>query len=589
MRGKKWTDACLALGACLVIALAPCLRFGLRYDLNDDILIKDILSGVYTGEPDAHTMQLLYPLAWVLRLFYQAADGPVFGLFLFVCQAASIWAVAFRALGFLRTLSGKALALGVLAAFWWGAFGGHLVFLQYTVTAGMLCGAAIFWVVTGQPESSPGKFLLGNLPALLFYWTGFCLRSEMGLLLLPLAGVAGWCAWRRGARENGRFFGRACLLRYPALAFVLAVGLAACLFGDSMGYRTEEWRTFRHFFDDRTELYDYHLDVINDYEGNRQIYQRAGISREQQELLRTYNFGADDSLDGAAFSSLREALEDSGNGVFFKITLRQALWSLGMRHMLGGRDAPFNFLFLLLLLFLVLIALIGRRHGLWWDLLGVSAVSGALWMFLLLRDRLEDRVFHPLYLAQILLLTGFLFLEIAGKKGEEGASAGERPERRRGRSGSFALLIALSVFLLCIARLPAMDRKVSAEAGRRALQEELEGEVFAYCGEHPGTLFLADVYSTTDDSESIWRDRDKPFNLDLLGGWMVKSPLTAQKLSAFGYSTMEEALLSGEARILAKEDADLRWLSDWTGSHGLRAAVSEDRIGDAVRVIAIRP
>ena len=47
-------------------------------------------------------------------------------------------------------------------------------------------------------------------------------------------------------------------------------------------------------------------------------------------------------------------------------------------------------------------------------------------------------------------------------------------------------------------------------------------------------------------------DRDKPFNYDLLGGWLVKSPLTKQKLSAFGYASMGEAARSsGHGYVLA--------------------------------------
>lgn len=93
-----------------------------------------------------------------------------------------------------------------------------------------------------------------------------------------------------------------------------------------------------------------------------------------------------------------------------------------------------------------------------------------------------------------------------------------------------------------------------------------------YCSAHPGRLFLEDVYSTVSYSEKISVDRDKPFNYDLLGGWLVKSPLTARKLSAFGFSTMGEAVRSGGKVCLLTEDENgFLWLNDYFEQEGIAA------------------
>ena len=48
---KKHENCILSLAMALILAgiLAACFDF--YYDLNDDVLIKDILSGVYSGTP----------------------------------------------------------------------------------------------------------------------------------------------------------------------------------------------------------------------------------------------------------------------------------------------------------------------------------------------------------------------------------------------------------------------------------------------------------------------------------------------------------------------------------------------------------
>ena len=169
-----------SLAMALILAGILAARFDFYYDLNDDVLIKDILSGVYSGTPDGHTMQLLYPLGALLALLYRGLSIPVFGAFLLFCQFGSIWAVGYRstvlvdeeraardgapfAPGMCSAASAARLAepavcsawnttaarlgvKGVLllaeALFWFAAMGSHLVYLQYTVTAGMLRKAA---------------------------------------------------------------------------------------------------------------------------------------------------------------------------------------------------------------------------------------------------------------------------------------------------------------------------------------------------------------------------------------------------------------------------------------------------------------
>ena len=158
------------------------------YDLNDDVLIKDILSGVYSGSPSGYTMQLLYPLGFVLSVLYRGLSVPVFGVFLILCQLGAVWAVGYQSAACCKTRAGKAIVLAAEGLLWTAAFGMHFVYVQYTVTAGMLAGAALFWILTAKRR---------RWIALLLYWLAFCLRTEMALLILPLACIAGLCTERK--------------------------------------------------------------------------------------------------------------------------------------------------------------------------------------------------------------------------------------------------------------------------------------------------------------------------------------------------------------------------------------------------------
>ncbi|MDD3206527.1 MAG: hypothetical protein PHS74_12470, partial [Lachnospiraceae bacterium] len=68
--GKKENTIDMVIAGLLIllIGLFVAVRFDYYYDLNDDMLMKDIISGSYTGMPNGHNIQMLYPISWFLSL-----------------------------------------------------------------------------------------------------------------------------------------------------------------------------------------------------------------------------------------------------------------------------------------------------------------------------------------------------------------------------------------------------------------------------------------------------------------------------------------------------------------------------------------
>ena len=615
---KKHENCILSLAMALILAGILAARFDFYYDLNDDVLIKDILSGVYTGTPDGHTMQLLYPLGVLLALLYRGLSIPVFGAFLLFCQFGSIWAVGYRstvlvdeeraardgapfAPGMCSAASAARLAepavcsawnitaerlgvKGVLllaeALFWFAAMGSHLVYLQYTVTAGMLAGAAIFWVVTAKGKE--------RFWALLLYWLSFCLRPEMALLCLPLAGAGGLCIWGR----EKQIFSKESLRHYLGLFAALVIGMGVFYGLDVLAYSDPDWKDFRQFFDERTILYDYHLDFIEQYDENREAYEEMGVSRTLQEMLKNYNFGAADEIDTQMLSSLAVQAKKTDAKESVLSQVKKAIWRLVHENWLSKSDLPWNFVWLAVVFAWCSCCLQKGNRRYFRQPVFVVCVGGMLWSYLLMQGRMVDRVTHPLYLAQILLAAGLwgtagnrqLKMRTAEKcdavghtdaaivcSDVENADVSHNVNTRStGRIHSVMTAAVCGVILLlCILRVLGMWQDVAREQTRRETVNRTNEDVFAYCEKHASTLFLEDVYSTVAYSEKIMLDRDKPFNYDLLGGWLVKSPLTKQKLSAFGYASMGEAARSSEkVCLLADEGTDMSWLTEYLEERG---------------------
>ena len=77
--------------------LIMAVSFDFYYDLNDDVLMHDIMAGIYTGTPDGHNMQTLYPLGALIALCYRVCGSfPWYGAFLCLCPFGSLFLAGVR-------------------------------------------------------------------------------------------------------------------------------------------------------------------------------------------------------------------------------------------------------------------------------------------------------------------------------------------------------------------------------------------------------------------------------------------------------------------------------------------------------------
>lgn len=599
---------------CLLLFLGIGMAWDYYFDLNDDVLIRDILSGVYTGEPEALTAQLLWPLSALLAGLYRALPGvPVFGAFLWLCQAGSIFLILKRSLdavsgsaapGKIRaagtsSVSGslKKLCLSLLETLLIAAcLLYHLVFVQYTVTAGLLATAAIFTFLTVRERESERAvtFWLRCLPAALLFWLAFCLRSEMGLLLLPLAGVGGIWKWAARAMRGPVFTGRNAASFLGLFGLILA-GVLACFGADRLACSDPEWQEFEALFDARTQVYDFYDASLRSFEENREFYEGLGLTETQCELLVNYNYGADDAIDAQVMEQIA-AYGRKTRGAFMH-SLSEGVWLYVQRLKNNRSIVPDDQLpwlaleggFAALLLAAALVRWRAARKqkrqerdggngrerkernacGILWKLLLLGAVRSGLWMYLILRERVPERISHPLYFCELVMLA-WLFLDtVCGMRQISGQqSSGWQTS---GPEGLPVRVIRIAALVLSLAAvviwLPQEAERTDAEYARREQGNAVN--LAALSRYRQENLYLADVMSTVDFSEKLFTEKIRPGNYDLLGGWMCKSPHSEKKLAAFGYESMGQAVLSGEnVRFVGEADTDWSWLTELLAEHG---------------------
>ncbi len=568
---------------CLAAVLVFCgFRYDFYLDLNDDVLIRDILSGAYTGTPELLNVQMLALLSAVLGGFYRLLPAvPVFGIFLWTAQAGSLYLILSRSLRYVRGVGGKwLLALAETAAIVCMMLE-HLVFVQYTITCGLLMAAAIFWFLTSETEGRGiGRFLWGNLPAVLLAFLAYNLRSEMMLMLLPFAALAGLWKWM----EERAFFSRRSLGCYLGLFGLILGGMILSEGVDRAAYSGSEWKEFRRVFDARTEIYDFKSAGLREHDNHTAFYDSIGMSPAETELLANYNYGVSEAVD----AGLLEAVAEYGRETegYLLHTIGEGIWLYRERLLnnreLGFDEMPFLAMEIGLAVLLLAAAVLRKSWKLICKLIFLAGGRSVIWMYLILRERVPVRLSHPLYLVEILMLTALLLEVWRDTRQTEGrssqAAVGRRGsrllrEKRQLETGEMVCMTALIVIVIIAAvKLPekigSTDR-LYAERERIAAWDEAAK---AYYQEHPETLFLADVMSTVQFADRLFAE-DRAFgNYDVMGGWLCKSPHAAQKLKTFGHQTMAEAVFGGaNVRLVKESTASWDWLIALAEEDGLSA------------------
>lgn len=574
--------------------------FDFYFDLNDDTMMRDIMSGVYSGAPDGHNMQTLYPLGALIALCYRISGSfPWYGAFLFLCQFGCFYAVGVRLCaladaagggsGTRRRFAGKLFCLLGLSLFQWGIWLTHIVNVQYTITCGMLAATAIFLFLTDRDI----------LPLLLFLLS-FQLRSEMALLVLPFLGLAGAFRWW----EDRPVLTGKNLKKYGALFLLLLAGMGLSLGADALAYGGE-WKAFRQFFDDRTTIYDFYREVVTE-DGFDADLDELGASFGVRILLENYNFGLDERIDTQMLSDIAVyAKERVGGARDWGAIFRDSLFRYRYRSF-HGDDAPYNLMVMLGYAANIIAAVILYKRELR-KLLGMAVqlflivlVRSGLWMFILMRGRDPERITHPLYLVEFCLLAG-MFLRCLQQDGAFFAeSAVKTAPDALGSvfSAAFRYLLSGAAVTLCLLSAVSLIKNVPAVQADQVRRQEVNRDweaIDVYCRAHPDTFYFEDVYSTVAFSGKLLECRDNaPANYDIAGGWMCKSPLYRKKLALFGIENAADALAEGRADFIMSdgeaEQRGLTWLAVPYAEKGLDVSVEEyGRIGEACGVYQVVP
>lgn len=578
---KPQLNTVFSLAMVFFLFLAFSLHFDFYYDLNDDVLIKDIVSGAYSGTPDAHSIQMLYPLSLVISLLYRLIPGlPWQGIFLCACHGVCFFLIARRSLSFVEKEMNKVILLLTEASLIMTLFLYEAVFVQYTVTAALLAACACFLVFTSEKKEDLPAFIKEQTVPIILVICAFNLRSEMTLLMSPFIAFTGIAKW---SREKS-VFSKETVKKYLSFVGIILLGLGLSLVVDTIAYSGKDWKVFRDFFNARTQLYDYTW--YPQYEEAEEFYRGLGVTPAKVTLIDNYNFGLDEGIDAKMLWSISEYADATNIKEPLPVRLKEALADYKWRTF-HEQDAPYNFFVLTAYGMVIALAFVFKDTSAIWKLPVLVLFRTVPWMYVILAKRVPPRISHPLYYIELIILGAWILSYC--KQNKDNLSCGDE-KRYKGCNRSLAIAMIL-LFVFSQITFSGMIQKADTEAERRQEVNMVMRLFEDYAKNHPDNYYYMDVYSTVDFSEKMFANVDNSQkNYDILGGWASGSPL--QKDATIPYRdeafSRAELMLQDNFYYVCEQDSDLEYLKDFYSGHGMVVELTEEeRISSRVKTLIV--
>lgn len=583
---KKKENCILTLLFLGILLLVSAIRYDYYFDLNDDVLMKDILAGIYTGDPEGHNIQMLWLISALISVFYRVVRVlPWYGMFLCFCHFLSIGLIVHRSLLLTEQMEAFGKKIRLLKGFLFltelffalSFLMPHLVCAQYTVTCSMLAAAAAFLFLTTDITLPAGAFIRRNIGTVLLVFLAYLIRSEMLLLLLPLICAAGVIKWSM----EKKIFTREHMIKYLSVIGLILLSVGIGQGTHKIAYGSSEWQKFNEFFDNRTELYDFQ--ILPEYEANKEFYESIGLTEMERELLANYNFGLDEEIDEDLVlkvadyaASIRQVERPFLQNLLDSLKSDYRRMCYGPSH--NESDYPWNYMVILAYVAVLVLSLMDREKKMPARTSSAAlrlgflfAVRMTLWLWLIMRDRVPVRISHSMYFMELCILFAFgliLWIRMAA-------------DDRSRKTGSVAGVICLAAVLLySVMALPFTIRSLDLDTQAKAERNLPYQELYQYLRQQSDDFYFIDVYSSVGYTEKMFVDVDNSLaNYDIMGGWACKSPLQRKKLAAFGISNMEEALLTQDNVYYVQENgADTKWLIRYYRDHGREITLIREKV-----------
>ena len=512
------------------------------YSTNDDRMIAEIVSGQFTGKPESYGIQMTYGFTWFLSKLYEITRSfNWYGIVLIGVQIFSFGSILYRIQSFAKKWQGKIYLLTAAILLYVGFWLKVYVQLTYTTTAAFVGMAAIFWYATSKTnwKNVLMTVLLANI--------AFCIRPNIFYMFVPATGLV--YLWK--------MFGKKDFEKLTIAAPFAVLAVTAVLFViNAAAYSKEGWKEFRDFFDVRTNVYDYY--DLRPYGENPELYEPYGISEEEFNMMRVYNYTVLGDLPKKFFPEYLEACEEleSDQGITFvsksvdavKIFIKDVL-----RNAYGAENTV---LFIAAVVLLVL--LIWKKNYSLAIYFGIqSAVHCVVWLYFTYWGRAIERIQMTMSLIFLAVILHVLF----EMKDMQFYSEEEAVKNKK----IIKLNYGLSLLLLVAAASNFKDFR-NDNIAKTYWYGDVQ-TIKEYCAQDPERLYYMDIATMTELYGRCQIKNTEPeyINYISMGDWSAYCPHYEEKLKRHGVENIAESITDENTYVIMLHNYQLKCMKEYLG------------------------
>lgn len=472
-------------------------RYAVFFEL-DDIMLRNILSGLVTGEPEAHCYFIYYPLASLLAALYEWFPAVYWYLvFFLVVNYFSLFLILYRVM---QKVKRTFIAILIMSVFFILLLMNQFVLLEWTMTAGTASAAAIFWYATISEDEKEASLIEYVIPVCLL-WCAYNLRHTVVLMLLPFAALI-------FVNKIRKLKSKRVITKNIVFCFLCMIVVFSSFLINRSAYQGDEWQEAIEMGNCRSMLFDYY--GYPDYDAYEQMYLQNGITRTDYEAItKDVNFRmvASGRVSSENLKPIAEKAKELYNR---KMETGKRIWSC-LRTRLGEVLGKDYYLYSIVLYAgsFILFLILWKKRNIWAIVLEILAIVifEMVWMYLYISGRSPFRVGYGLYMGAIAVIYAWLWEHEQVKK------LWEKPAVK------IAFMFCLSILL------GGMLADANAENAKRADLSLTKSVVKQYCEDHSENLYLRDYLSFTQREVIQNRDERMAANFRSLSEWNFCYPL----------------------------------------------------------------
>ncbi|MCQ2512278.1 MAG: hypothetical protein MJ092_02680 [Lachnospiraceae bacterium] len=546
----------LSLALTVVFFLVVRLFYSFTYGVIDDPFIETVLSGAYTGTPDANVVYIKHPLAALLAFLYtvQPAINWHFGL-LVGCFVVCAFLVNFRICSNVSKLLNKIIFMVLFLLLFILCLAKLFITAHYSMCAGVLVGTGIFYFLTIKYESSKRNLILNYIVSLLLLYLAYCLRARTLFMLMPIAFVAFLYKFFNAKQA----FKKQNIIRWIIFPIVLFIGVGAIELVHSSAYKSDAWKEFLKFNDARTTLYDFY--GVPDYEGNEEFYDSIGVEKERVFMYKDRYYL--EFTDGMEDDMLEKIADYSVARIKEKYPTRERL---GLSVKALGENLsqkvyqPMNWIAAGLALALIICCFIFQRLRAAIIIFFGKLAALVPWIYMIYMGKPTYRVTSGIWFAELLFLIGIII---------DNAEPVREKIRRFSRNTSvaktmmkviIAALLAAAMLFGIITYYPKTEKSVKNILKTAAVRDQLQD----WCRERPENLYIleSDVIKLGFNYKTM---NSRFLNFYYPGGWPSKMPQAKEKIWArYGIDSIESGIIeNNQVYLVAFADKDMTYWTDF--------------------------